>query len=415
MPNWSNKLINKLGGNLRWTAVWGPGVLATLADSDVGNILTAAQGGALWGYRLLGLIFLLIPMLYMVQELTVRLGIFTGQGLTELIRERHGRKAAWCSVLALSFVTIGSLVTELAGVAAVGQIYGVNRSISLSLAAASLWAVVLSGSYRRIEKIALAFGLFELSFLVVAVTVRPDWSVVEVHLADLPVHDHGFMYLVAALVGSVFNPWMLFYQQSATADKGLQPRDYVAAKWDTAVGAVLTQLLTGAVLVAVAATLGSTEPAHALNSIADVSESLIPFLGTSGAHLVFSFGVLGAAMVGAIVSSLALSWSFAEAAGHHQARQKPDAESAWFYRVYASCIAASVILVVWTPDLIGLAVAAQVVNALMLPILVLLLLSLTQTVLPKERRLNGWYLVALLTFSVAVCGAGLYGGLRGIL
>lgn len=329
---------------LRRLGVWGPGLLVALADTDVGNIVTAAQSGAQWGYRLLLLVLALIPLLYLVQELTVRLGISTGLGLTELIRLRYGRYWAWASVCALSVATLGSLITEFTGVAAVGELYGVSRPISLSLAASALFAVVFSGSYRRIEKTALILGLFELAFFGVAWMAHPRAATVVRQAVDFPLGNRDFMLLVSALIGSVFNPWMVFYQQSAVADKGLGLADYGAEKWDTGCGAVLAQLVTAAVLVALAATVDGRELPHAMQSIGDVSLALVPLFGNSGARMVFSLGVMGAAMVAAIVSSLALSWAISEASGYTRSEHRPGSESQWVYVGYGLCVAAGATL-----------------------------------------------------------------------
>ena len=331
--------------NLPWLqrlslGAWGPGLLVALADTDVGNIVVAAQSGAQWGYRLLLLVLALTPLLYLVQELTVRLGIFTGMGLTELVRNRYGKAWAWIAVGALSVATLGSLVTEFSGVAAVGDLYGVSRSLSLPLAAGTLFAIVLAGSYRRMEKIALFLGLFELAFFVVAWMSHPSWTSVTRQVREFPVGNTDFMFLASALIGSVFNPWMIFYQQSAIADKGLSPRHYHAERWDTGLGAVLAQLVTAAVLVALAATFDGKSQLRSIQSIGDVSEALIPVFGSSGAHMIFSFGVMGAAMVAAIVSTLALSWAISEASGFKRARHTPGSESPWFYMGYGICVAA---------------------------------------------------------------------------
>ena len=136
-------------------AVMGPGLVVMLADTDVGSIITAAQSGVQWGYRLLLLQLLLVPVLFVVQELTVRLGIFTGQGHGELIRKSFGTGWAWLSVCGLGVATIGALVTEFSGVAAVGELFGVPRVLSLGLTVAVLLAIVLTGSYRRVERVAI--------------------------------------------------------------------------------------------------------------------------------------------------------------------------------------------------------------------------------------------------------------------
>jgi Mn2+/Fe2+ NRAMP family transporter len=403
--------MKKFFRKLRLIAVLGPGLLVALADTDVGNIVTAAQSGAQWGYRLLVLVLALIPLLYLVQELTVRLGIFTGLGLTEIVRIRYGKSWAWIAVGALSVATLGSLVTEFTGVAAVGDLYGVSRSVSLPMAAGALFAVVLSGSYRRIEKIALILGLFELAFFFVAWMAHPNLETIARQATEFPIWDRDFMFLASALIGSVFNPWMIFYQQSAVADKGLTPAHYLAEKWDTGIGAVLAQLITAAVLVALAATVDGEGLQHSIQSIEDVSESLIPMFGSPGGHLIFSVGVMGAAMVAAIVSSLALSWAISEASGYSRKEHRPGSESPWFYVGYGVFVAAGAIFVGCQANLIWLDVVVQVINTFMLPILIALLITLVQTAEPQSYRLHGFYLWTLIISSVLVCMGGVFGGL----
>src|SRR3984957_5340569 len=160
-------------GPLGWISVWGPGLLVMLADTDAGNVVTSAQAGATWGYRFLPLLLLLIPMLYMDQELTVRLGIFTGRGYGELIRERFGAGWAWLSLIGLAAAVIGSLGAEFTGVAGIGELYGLSRALTLPIAVVALLAIVGTGSYRRVERTAIFVGLFELAFFVVAWAAHP--------------------------------------------------------------------------------------------------------------------------------------------------------------------------------------------------------------------------------------------------
>src|SRR5271166_22631 len=287
----------QLQAAIRWIAVGGPGLLVMLADTDAGNVVTAAQAGAQWGYRLLPLLLLLTPMLYMMQELTVRLGLYTGRGHGELIRDHFGIGWAWLSTTGLAAAVIGSLITEFTGVAGIGELYGLSRGLTLPLSAAALLAVVATGSYRRVERTAIVVGLFELAFFAVAWAAHPNLATMAKHAVDLPLGNHEFLYMVAAIIGATFNPWMIFYQQSAVADKKLLPEDLSAARWDTAFGAVLTQCLTGAVLVAAAATLASGGAAAGLGSVGEISNALSPLLGENVGRAVFSGGVLGASLV----------------------------------------------------------------------------------------------------------------------
>ena len=409
------RIRTSLGRLLLSVAVWGPGLLVMLADTDAGNVVTAAQAGAQWGYRLLPLLLLLIPLLYMVQELTVRLGIFTGRGHGELIRDKFGRGWSWLAAAGLGIAVVGSLVTEFTGVVGVGEMYGLARSVTLPLTALTLLAVVFTGSYRRVERAAIFIGLFELAFLYVAWVAQPDWAMVARHAVDLPLHDHGFLYLAAALIGAVFNPWMVFYQQSAVADKKLHASHLSAARWDTAFGALLTQVLTAAVLVAAAATLGAGGKGVALGSVGEVSAALTPALGPSAGRLIFSVGVLGAAMVAAIVSSLALAWGLGEVAGYRRSLEHRAQDAPWFYAVYVVCIVASSLLVWWVPDLVWLNIGAQVINAFMLPLLIGFLIALARHTLPAAQRLQGAYLWLLVVIAVLVCTLGVVGGISGLL
>ncbi|MGD0187635.1 MAG: divalent metal cation transporter [Roseiarcus sp.] len=400
---------------LGWIAVWGPGLLVMLADTDAGNVVTGAQAGAQWGYRLLPLLLLLIPMLYMVQELTVRLGLHTGRGHGELIRERFGVGWAWLSTAGLAAAVIGSLITEFTGVAGIGELYGLSRGFTLPLSAAALLAVVATGSYRRVERTAIVVGLFELAFFAVAWAAHPNLGILAKDVVDLPLGNHEFLYLTAAVIGATFNPWMIFYQQSAIADKKLRPDHLAAARWDTAFGAALTQCLTGAVLVAAAATLASGGASAGLDSVGQISAALSPLLGESFGRLVFSAGVLGASLVAAIVCSLALAWGVGEIAGYKHSLEHHPFAAKWFYGVYALAVVGSAALVGFASDLVWLNIAAQVLNAFLLPLVIGFLVALAVKALPAPLRPRGLYLAFLIGVCAVVIAVGLYGGVAGLL
>ena len=199
----------RLSGFLR---VAGPGLLVMLADTDVGSLITAAQSGARWGYSLLLLQILLVPVLYVVQELTVRLGTCTGRGHGELIRAHYGPVWAWISFLGLAVAGVGAIVTEFSGIAGIGDLFGVPRWASLGLPVVALLTLVYTGSHRRIERIAIAVGLFELVFIGLAVAARPDPGAILASFASAPLGDGAYRVLVAANIGAVVMPWMIFYQ-----------------------------------------------------------------------------------------------------------------------------------------------------------------------------------------------------------
>ena len=397
-------------------AVMGPGLVVMLADTDVGSIITAAQSGVQWGYRLLLLQLLLMPVLYIVQELTVRLGIFTGKGHGELIRSTFGPGWAWVSVSGLGVATVGALMTEFSGVAGVGELFGVPRAVSLGLVTAVLLAVVLTGSYRRVERVAIALGLFELAFFVVAWRSHPQGAELASGLAHMPLQDNAYLYLVAANIGAVIMPWMIFYQQSAVADKKLRVSHYRHAQWDTAFGSVITQAVMAAVLIAAAATIGQMHAGAAgasLNTIGDISRMLVPALGASVGRVVFGFGTIGAAMVAAIVASLASAWGFGEVTGYRHSLEHHPLEAPWFYGIYAVAVIGGAVVVDLVPNLVALNIAVQVMNALMLPLVLGFLVLLAFKALPPEHRLTGPYAWLVIAVSVLTAGLGVYGGITG--
>jgi NRAMP (natural resistance-associated macrophage protein)-like metal ion transporter len=397
----------------RFLAVLGPGVVVMLADTDVGSIITAGQSGVQWGYRLLLMQAVLIPILYMVQELTVRLGVFTGRGHGELIKQTFGRFWAWVSVGGLAIATTGALLTELSGMAGVGELYGVPRWESLAMAVVALLLIVVTGSYRRVERVAILIGLFEFAFFGVAWFAHPDPGAVLSQSLSLPIADRRYLYLVAANIGAVIMPWMIFYQQSAIADKGLRPEHLGAARLDTAVGAVLTQLVMAAVLMSAAATIGLHGRASSLNTVGDLSAALTPYLGAKVGRLVFGLGIVGAGMVAAIVASLALAWGLGEVTGYKHSLEHHPLEARWFYAIYAVAVVAAALVIGLAPDLVSLNVGVQVMNAFLLPLVLGFLIALAVKALPEQSRLKGWYLWLVIGVSAGTCVLGVFGGFNG--
>ena len=391
----------------------GPGIVVMLADTDVGSIITAAQSGVEWGYRLLLLQLVLVPILYVVQELTVRLGIFTGKGHGELIRLAFGKRWAWVSVAGLAITTAGALLTEFSGVAGVGELFGVPRLASLALAVGFLLVVVWTGSYRRVERVAIALGLFEFAFFWVAYASHPRAAELASGLFQIPLRNDDYLYLVAANIGAVIMPWMIFYQQSAIADKKLKPENYRDARWDTALGAIVTQLVMAAILIAAAATIGTTRPDASLNTIGDIANALTPFLGPNIGRLVFGLGTIGAAMVAAIVVSLASAWAFGEVTGYKHSLEHHPSEAPWFYGVFTAVVAGGAAIVALVPDLVALNIGIEVMNALMLPLVLGFLILLAIRVLPREHRLRGAYRWVVIAVSALTAGLGVYGGISG--
>jgi Mn2+/Fe2+ NRAMP family transporter len=402
----------------RWIALLsglGPGLIVMLADTDAGSIVTAAQSGAVWGYKLLPLQLILVPVLFVVQELTVRLGLVTGRGHGELIRAHFGRGWAWLSAGTLVAACVGALISELSGMAGVGLLFGIPAWVTMVAVVGGIVAMVLTGSYRSVEKVAVAFGMFELAFVYIAVTCNPDSSGMVADMTRMPLSDRGFLYLIAANIGAVIMPWMVFFQQSAVVEKGLRLPNMKLARWETAFGALLTQLVMAAVLVATAGTIGLTGGHAELNDVQQISQTLVPFLGEAIARAVFALGISGAAMVATIVVSLTAAWGVGEVAGYRRSLADHPREAPWFYGIFIACLISGGALVASGLNLVTLSVAVEVVNALLLPFVLGFLFLLARKALPPEHRLRGAYAWIAGLVMLGTAGFGLFSGVASLL
>ena len=385
--------------------VIGPGLMVMLADTDAGSIVTAAQSGASWGYRLLFLQLLLVPILYVVMELTVRIGVTTGKGHAELIREQFGPTWAFVSIATLVVAAVGALVTEFAGIAGVARLFGIPAVAAVVPAAVFLIALVVAGTYRRIEIVGIALGLAELAFVAAALLVHPHVGAVARGFSPVQPFGHsGYLALVAANIGAVVMPWMIFYQQGAVLDKGLRPRDLRGARIDTAVGAILTQVVMGAVLVASAATLHAH--GRPLTAIGDLDQALAAVVGASAARLVLAAGILGASLVASIVVSLALAWAVAEGCGRPRSLADTPRAAPLFYGIYTAAVAAGAGLVLTGGSLVRLAVHVEILNALLLPLVLGFLVLLAFRVLPRPYAPTRHARLALAGTAAAVAAVG---------
>ena len=396
-------------------AAVGPGIIVMLADTDAGSIITAAQSGAQWGYRLLVLQLALVPVLYMVQELTVRLGLVTGRGHGELIRDTFGAKAAWLSCGSLLFACLGALVTEFSGMVGVGLLFGIPSWLTMTVVVGGMLAMIWTGSYRSVERVAVMFGAFELVFLFVAFRSHPDPAALVEGMTRIPLSDHKYLYLVAANIGAVIMPWMVFFQQSAIVEKGLGPEYLKVARQETAVGAVVTQLVMASVLVAAAATIGTSNPDAPLDTVQQISSTLEPFLGWGIGRAVFAAGMMGAAMVAAIVVSLTAAWGVGEVAGYRRSLADRPHEAPWFYGVLTACLVLSGILVASDSiNLVNLSVGIEMVNALLLPLVLGFLFALARKALPEPYRLKGAYAWVVAFVILGTAAFGVFSGVTGL-
>ncbi len=407
------------GGNRLWRylAVAGPGLIVAFADTEAGSITTAASSGAQFGMKLVLLQLLLIVPLFVVQEMTVRLGTVTGKGHAQLIREHYGLGWTWVSLGTMLITNLAALVTEFIGIAGVALIFGIPAAPLVLVSATLLIGIALSGRYKRAEVVALMLCLLELLFIPAAFAGHPSPGVFvrEGLFGSQPLANRDYLLLVAGNIGAVIMPWMIFYQQSATVDKRLRAADMGLARVDTAIGAVATQLIMVAVVVTCAATLfvhhvSVTDAAHA-------ALALVPLTGAKWAGVAFGAGLLGASLLGALVVSLATAWAFGEAFAWRCSLNAGCLDAKRFYGLYAAMVlvAAGVVLIPHLP-LIRITLWVEAFNAFVLPVVLgfLLVLSNDRSVLgDRVNSLLGN--VVAMTVAVVCVGLGLWMGTLTIL
>lgn len=398
---------------LLFLAVLGPGLVVMLADTDAGSVIIAAQSGAQWGYKLLSLQLILIPILYIAQELTVRLGLVTGMGHGELIKAKFGSFWAWVSISTLVISCIGAIITEFSGLAGVGALFGVAAWKVMILAVAFLATMAWTGSYQSVERIALLIGAFELAFVWVAIAAHPSLKDMMQEMVDIPIRNKDYLYLAAGNVGAVIMPWMIFYQQSAVLDKGLTVKHIPAARFDTALGALVTQTIMISILIFTAATLGRAHPGIPLNTVSEISNAITPSLGEVAGRIFFALGMMGAALVASIVVSLTAAWGLGEITGYKRSLEHKPSEAPWFYCVYTLTLIIGAAIVLSGFNLVNLSIGVEVMNALLLPIVLGFLYILARKALPEKYKLKGTYNVLVFTTLLITAGFGLIAGVWG--
>ncbi|MBM7544586.1 Mn2+/Fe2+ NRAMP family transporter [Weissella beninensis] len=394
----------------KYFTIWGPGMMVMLADTDAGCLITAAQSGVSFGYAMLLPQLLLIPILYMVQEITLRLGIVSGLGHGALIRDYFGKGWAYLSAITLLIAVIGALVTEFIGIAGVGELFGISKWLTVPIGCLLLVGVAFSGSYRRVEKIGIVVGLAELLFLGALFFIHPTAGSLLQGITTLPFNDHSFVYLTAANIGAVIMPWMIFYQQGAVIDRHMTLDHLKRERRDTAIGTFITQGVMILYIVVFAAASGGQN--KVLTSIPDLANVLYDHLGINVTNYLLGASILGGSLVAAIVVALAGTWGISEVLNWPHTLNEPlSKENIGFYGCYALSHIIGAALVLINVGLVSLAVSVEVINALLLPIVLGFLLALEHKVLPDKYRMHGWYkwLVSILSIIVMLFGVYVIG------
>jgi NRAMP (natural resistance-associated macrophage protein)-like metal ion transporter len=371
-------------GWMRWLAILGPGVIASVAGDDAGGIGTISAIGARYGYELLWMLLPLTLSLAVVQEMAARVGAASGRGLLDLVRERFGIGWAFVAVGAIVIANAGVVVTEFAGVAAAAELIGLNRWLAVPFSAAAIWALVLFGTYSRAERLFLVMTLVFLAYPAAALLAQPNWGdVARGGLLPAGRSDPGYLLIVLALIGTTLTPYQQLFQQSAVVERGIAARHYADERLDAYLGAVLGNLIWAFVMIATGATLHATGVLD-IQTARDAAQALQPVAGSAAAVL-FAVGLLGASLLAAGVVPVATAYSATEAFGFRKGVGLDFRRAPVFYGLFTVLIAVGAVaaLLPGVP-LIPLLIDVQMLNGLLLPVVLTFLLLLS-----SDRRLMG--------------------------
>jgi len=387
---------------LIFLAILGPGIITGSVDNDAGGITTYSIAGAQYGYKLLWALIPAFVVLVVIQEMNARMGVVTGKGLADLIRENAGVKITFFIFMALLAADILNTTTEFGGIAGSTQVFGVSKYISVPIAAVFVWVLVVKGTYQSVEKVFLFFSVILLSYVVSAVMAKPDWKVVGMAFVR-PEIDLNFDYMATfiAMIGTTIAPWMQFYMQSSVIEKGLKLEDYRYTRWDVTIGAFVTVLVASFIIIACASTLHVNNVV--INEAQDAAMSLKPFAGALSSY-VFAGGLFVASIFSATILPVATAFYVCEAFGFEAGIDKKLKEAPQFYTLYTVIIAISVIIIlIPNSPLIAITFWSQALNGVLLPVV---LISMMLIVNNKEvmgqytnKPLNnivGWVTVVVL-------------------
>jgi Mn2+/Fe2+ NRAMP family transporter len=364
-------------------AVVGPGIITANADNDAGGVATYSVAGAHYGYSLLWIMPLVALALVVVQEMSARLGVVTGKGLAGIIRENMGVRAAAIILGILMTANFTNTVCEFAGVAASLEVFGVSKYISVPLAAAAVWLLVVKGTYKTVERVFLVASALYLAYIASAILAKPSWpSVTEALVTPDLRFEADYVILAITVIGTTIAPWMQFYQQSAIADKGLKAADYAYARLDVIVGSLFGAMVACFIVIACAATIF----VHGLRieTAKDAAVALRPLAGPYASAL-FALGLLNASFFTAAILPLSTAYVFCEAFGWESGVSRQLKEAPIFFGIYTAIIVVGAgIILLPIRSLVQVMLVSQTFNGLLLPVILVVMLRLI-----NDRRLMG--------------------------
>jgi Mn2+/Fe2+ NRAMP family transporter len=375
-------------GLLVFLSVLGPGIITGSVDNDAGGITTYSVAGATYGYNILWTLLPCLLVLVVIQEMNARMGIVTGKGLADLIRENAGVKVTFFIFVFLVIADIGNTTTEFAGVAGSMQALGVSKYLAVPLSAIAVWILVVKGTYKSAEKIFLVFSFFLLSYIVSALMGKPDWS----QIGRAMVHpdatfDFDYIVMVIGIVGTTIAPWMQFYMQSSVIEKGLTLDKYKYTVMDVVVGAFITVIVAFFIIVACASTLHVK--GIQIEEAKDAAIALGPLAGKA-AYLIFAAGLFVASIFSATILPIATAFYVCEAFGFEAGIDKKWKEAPEFYWLFTIILAIAVgVILIPNAPLIQITVWTQVFNGVLLPVVLICMLLIINKKDVMGERVNG--------------------------
>ena len=349
-------------------AFLGPGLIAANAGNDAGGIATYSEVGAKYGYSLLWALLLITVSLVLVQRSAARMGVATGKGLAELIRERYGIRWSAFATSAVLIANFGICISDFVGVGAALGLAGIPAQVSVPIAAVVIWLIIVRGSYRSAERTFVLLTIPFLAYPLAAILAHPDWGNVG-HALVVPQIQTSSTYLLlfVAMAGTTITPYMQLYLQSAVVERGVS-RDQLSAETTEAVGgAIFADVIAGFIIVATAATL-FVSGNHNVNSAAEAAQALGPVAGQY-AEALFGIGLLGASLLAAAILPIATSYVVSESLGFEKGIGRRPGEAPVFMGLITTMIVVSTIVaVIPGVPVFALLIGVQVVNGVLLPI-----------------------------------------------
>lgn len=373
------------GKFLFFLAILGPGIITGSVDNDAGGITTYSVAGAVYGYNMLWTLVPSFIVLVIIQEMNARMGIVTGKGLADLIREKTGVKITFLIFIGLLIADIGNTTTEFAGVAGSMEVFGVSKYIAVPVVAAVVWILVVKGNYKIAERIFLLFSVTLLIYIVAAIAGKPDWSEIGNAMVRPQFDvDAKSTAMIMGIVGTTIAPWMQFYMQSSVIEKGLQMKDYKYSLIDIVVGCIATVVVAFFIIVACGSTLNKN--GLQINEAKDAAMALEPLAGALASH-VFAFGLLVASVFSATILPLATAFYICEAFGFEAGIDKKWNEAKEFYHLYTGIlILSALIILIPNAPLIGISLWSQVINGILLPVVLVCMMLLV-----NNKKIMGIY------------------------